>query len=222
MQKKYECVNLSIDGDVATVQLNRPEKRNCLSPTLHRNMVDALNEVARAKCKVMVVTGTGDSFSAGMDLEQCFFEPFDDPDKFNDVNAPCFEWFTHLKSFPAVTVAKVNGWAFGGGFEIAGICDIVIAAEESVWGLSEINFGIFPGGGATWSYAHNMLRKQALFYALTGATFTGKEAVALGMANIAVPLKDLDAEVDKWVKISPARAARCCARPRRCTRNRCA
>lgn len=200
MQKKYECVNLSIDGDVATVQLNRPEKRNCLSPTLHRNMVDALNEVARAKCKVMVVTGTGDSFSAGMDLEQCFFEPFDDPDKFNDVNAPCFEWFTHLKSFPAVTVAKVNGWAFGGGFEIAGICDIVIAAEESVWGLSEINFGIFPGGGATWSYAHNMLRKQALFYALTGATFTGKEAVGLGMANIAVPLKDLDTEVDKWVK----------------------
>ena len=149
---KYECVNLTIDGDVATAQLNRPEKRNCLSPTLHRNMVDALNEVARAKCKVLVVTGSGDSFSAGMDLEQCFLEPFDDPQKFIEINTPCFEWLTHLKNFPGVTVAKVNGWAFGGGFEIASICDIVIAAEESVWGLSEINFGIFPGGGATWSY----------------------------------------------------------------------
>jgi trans-feruloyl-CoA hydratase/vanillin synthase len=196
---KYECVNLTIDGDVATVQLNRPEKRNCLSPTLHRNMVDALNEVARAKCKVLVVTGSGDSFSAGMDLEQCFLEPFDDPQKFIEINTPCFEWLTHLKNFPGVTVAKVNGWAFGGGFEIASICDIVIAAEESVWGLSEINFGIFPGGGATWSYAHNMTRKQALFYALTGATLTGKQAVDLGLATMAVPLKDLDAEVAKWV-----------------------
>ena len=181
--KKYECVNLTIDGDVATVQLNRPEKRNCLSPTLHRNMVDALNEVAAAKCKVLVVTGSGDSFSAGMDLEQCFLEPFDDPQRFIEINTPCFEWLTHLKNFPGVTVAKVNGWAFGGGFEIASICDIVIAAEESVWGLSEINFGIFPGGGATWSYAHNMTRKQALFYALTGATLTGKQAVDLGLGD---------------------------------------
>lgn len=196
---QYECVNLSIDGDVATVQFNRPEKRNCLSPTLHQNMVDALKEVAAADCKVLVVTGSGDSFSAGMDLEQCFLEPFNDPQQFNKVNEPCFEWFSHLRNFPAVTVAKVNGWAFGGGFEIASICDIVIAAEESVWGLSEINFGIFPGGGATWSYAHNMMRKQALFYALTGATLTGKQAVELGLATMAVPLAELDAEVQKWV-----------------------
>ncbi|MBV1960426.1 MAG: p-hydroxycinnamoyl CoA hydratase/lyase [Immundisolibacteraceae bacterium] len=196
---QYECVDLAVEGDVATVILNRPEKRNCLSPTLHRNMVDVLNVVAAEKCKVLVITGAGDSFSAGMDLEQCFLEPFDDPEKFNEINQPCFEWFSHLRNFPGVTVAKVNGWAFGGGFEIASICDIVIAAEESVWGLSEINFGIFPGGGATWSYAHNMTRKQALFYALTGATLTGTEALALGLATKVVPLADLDGEVDKWV-----------------------
>ncbi|MEL0081800.1 MAG: p-hydroxycinnamoyl CoA hydratase/lyase [Gammaproteobacteria bacterium] len=196
---KYACVNLAIDGDVAQVELNRPEKRNCLSPELHLNMVDVLNEVVAANCKVMVITGAGDAFSAGMDLEQCFLEPFDDPDRFNQVNAACFEWFTHLRNFPAVTVAKVNGWAFGGGWEIASICDIVVAAEESVWGLSEINFGIFPGGGATWSYAHNMTRKQALYYALTGNTLTGKQAVDLGLATIAVPLAELDAEVDQVI-----------------------
>ena len=195
----YECVNLDIDGAVARVEFNRPEKRNCLSPTLHRNMVDALREAEAAKVKVLVVTGAGESFSAGMDLEQCFLEPFDDPDRFMEINRHCFTWFTHLKDFPAVTVAKVNGWAFGGGFEIAGICDIVVAAQESVWGLSEINFGIFPGGGATWSYTHNMMRKQALYYALTGDTFTGKEAVALGLATKAVPLAKLDEETDKVV-----------------------
>ena len=195
----YEAINFSIEGDVATVQFNRPEKKNCMSPTLHSNTRDALEKAAAAKVKVLVMTGVNDSFCAGMDLEQCFFEPFDDPEKMEAINADVFAWFTHLKNFPAVTVAKVNGWCFGGGMELAGICDIVVAAEESVWGLSEVNFGIFPGGGTTWSYAHNMPRKQALYYALTGETFTGKEALALGYATKVVPRAELDAATQKVI-----------------------
>ncbi len=197
---KYEAINLSIDGGVATIQFNRPEKKNCMNPTLHNNMVHALEEVSQAKVKVLVITGINDTFCAGMDLEQCFFEPFDDPERMEEINKDVFSWFSRLKSFPAITIAKVNGWCFGGGMELAGICDISIVANESVWGLSEVNFGIFPGGGTTWSYAHNMpARKKALYYALTADTFTGAEAEGLGYSTKSVPLADLDAETQKVI-----------------------
>jgi len=189
----YQNIILEIDGDVATITLNRPEKKNCMSPELHEEMVYALREVRAAKVKVLVLTGAGDAFIGGMDLEKCFFEPFDDPEKFAEGTEFSFEWMKHLKAFPAVSIAKVNGWCFGGGMEVVGLCDICIAAEESTWGLSEVNFGIFPGGGTTWTVAHNMpARKQALYYALTADTFDGKKAVELGWASKAVPLAELD------------------------------
>ena len=195
----YECVDLKIENSVGWVTFNRPEKRNCMSPQLHRNMCDVMDEVEAAHCKVIVVTGEGAAFCAGMDLEQCFLEPFDDPELFNEINGDAFKWFIRIKNTKAVTIAKVNGWCFGGGMMLTGILDIVVAADESVWGLSEVNFGIFPGGGTTWSYGMNMPRKQALYYALTGETFTGAEAVGLGYASKAVPLADLDATTQKVV-----------------------
>ena len=196
----YENIILDIDGDVATVTMNRPEKKNCMSPALHQDMVDALHEVRAAKVKVLLLTGAGNAFIGGMDLEKCFFEPFDDPDLFKELTDISFEWMKHLKAFPAVTIAKVNGWCFGGGMEVVGLCDICIAAEESTWGLSEVNFGIFPGGGTTWTVAHNMpARKQALYYSLTADTFDGKKAVELGWATKAVPLTQLDEETQRVV-----------------------
>lgn len=196
----FPHVELSIDGPVATVRLARPEKKNAMSPELHQSMNEALTEVeGNGAVKVCVVTGTDDSFCGGMDLERCFLEPFDDPEKFRSINAVALKWFRQLKSLNAVTIAKVNGWCFGGGFELAGICDIIITRDDATFGLSEINFGIFPGGGTMWATAHNMPRKQALYYALTGQTFTGAQAVALGMATHAVPADQLDAEVDRVV-----------------------
>ncbi|MDI3317232.1 MAG: p-hydroxycinnamoyl CoA hydratase/lyase [Bacillota bacterium] len=195
MEKRFECVNLVIDGAVATVQLNRPEKKNAMSPQLHQDMNDALTAIEEQDgVKVVVVTGVGDSFCGGMDLEKCFLEPFDDPDEFTRVNDIALTWFRRLKAFPAVTLASVNGWCFGGGVELVGICDLAIAAEEAVFGLSEINFGIFPGGGTMWAAAHNLNRKQALYYSLTGETFNGRQAAELGLVNRAVPASQLAAE----------------------------
>ncbi len=196
----YENIILEIEGELATITLNRPEKKNCMSPALHSEMCVALKEVEAAKVKVMVLTGAGNAFIGGMDLEKCFFDNWDNPEDFVDGVKPSFEWMSHLKKFPAVTIAKVNGWCFGGGMEVVGLCDIAIVAEESIWGLSEVNFGIFPGGGTTWTVVNNMpSRKQALYYSLTADTFTGKEAVELGWASKAVPLAELDSHTDKVV-----------------------
>lgn len=197
---KFEEVKLTIQEGVATVQLNRPKKKNCMSPTMHRNMNDALTEIEKAKdVKVVVITGVKDSFCAGMDLEKTFLEAFGDSEKFNEINESALNWFKRLKAFPAVTVAKVNGWCFGGGFLVATACDIVITSDDAVWGLSEVNFGMIPGGGVSWAYAHHFPRSQGLYYALTGETIKGSEAVALGLAAKSVPADQLDAETKKIV-----------------------
>jgi trans-feruloyl-CoA hydratase/vanillin synthase len=192
---KYENLIVEIEGALAKIQLNRPKKKNSMSPGLHQDMTEALEQVAAASgVKALILTGVGDSFCGGMDLENCFLKPFSNPDEFRRINEPPFKWFKRLKSFPTVTIASVNGWCFGGGFEIAGACDIIIAANEATFGLSEINFGIFPGGGTMWVAAHNLDRKRALYYALTGDTFNGKQAVEYGFANFSVPRKSLNQE----------------------------
>ncbi|MGV1049396.1 MAG: p-hydroxycinnamoyl CoA hydratase/lyase [Solirubrobacterales bacterium] len=193
----YDHVVLSFESEVATLQLNRPEKKNALSPALHKDIDDALTEIEEhGGVKVLVVTGTDEAFSAGMDLEECFLDTFEEPEKFEEMNSLATGWPQRVKAFPAVTVAKVRGWCFGAGFQLAGLCDIVITAEDAVFGMPEINFGILPAGGTLWAAAHNMTRKQALYYALTGDRLSGSEAVELGMATRAVPAAELDEVVD--------------------------
>jgi trans-feruloyl-CoA hydratase/vanillin synthase len=195
-----DTVNVEIDGPKATIYLNRPDKKNAMNPQMHLDMNEALDLIEKAgTVKVVVVTGSGDSFSAGMDLEECFLRPYDDPELFYRTNLVALQWFQRLKAFHAVTVAKVNGFAFGGGFEVTGLCDLAIASETAKFGLSEINFGIFPAGGATWAATHNLPRKQALYYILTGDTLTGKQAEEYGLVNKAVPAGELDAETDRLV-----------------------
>jgi trans-feruloyl-CoA hydratase/vanillin synthase len=161
----------------------------------------ALDEVENNDAvKALVITGSGNSFSAGMDLEECFLEPYEDPMLFYKTNLVALKWFERLKAFPKVTIAAVNGYAFGGGFEVTGLCDLAVAAEDVKFGLSEINFGIFPAGGASWAITHNMPRKQALYYILTGDTLTGRQAEEYGLVNRAVPADELEATVDEFVE----------------------
>ena len=197
---KLECVTLEIDGPTATVRLDRPDKKNAMNPQMHRDMHTVLDAIeADGNVKVVVATGNGNSFSAGMDLEECFLQPYEDPMLFYRTNLVALQWFQRWKAFPAVTVAKVNGFAFGGGVELTGISDLAVASETAMFGLSEMNFGIFPAGGASWATAHNLPRKQALYYILTGDTFTGKQAAEFGFVNKAVPLEELDEATDRVV-----------------------
>ncbi|MEV6520961.1 p-hydroxycinnamoyl CoA hydratase/lyase [Longispora sp. NPDC051575] len=197
---ELETVNLDIEGPKATVYFNRPAKKNAMNPQMHNDMHEILDAIeADENVKAVVITGNGNSFSAGMDLEECFLKPYDDPMLFYKTNLVALKWFQRLKAFPAVTIAKVNGYAFGGGFEVTGLCDLAVANEAAKFGLSEINFGIFPAGGASWAATHNLPRKQALYYILTGDTMTGREAETHGLVNKAVPLEELDAETDRIV-----------------------
>src|SRR3990172_2898899 len=109
---QFEHVDLTIQGEVGTIQITRSEKKNSMNPTFHHNMNDALTELEKySAVKALVITGSGDSFCGGNDLKQSFLEPFEQgPDEFSRVADLTIKWFRRLKVFPAVTVASVNGW----------------------------------------------------------------------------------------------------------------
>ncbi len=199
---EFKNITFWINGPIAKIQFNRPKKKNAISPQMHQEISDAISKLERMDgVKVLILTGSSDSFCAGMDLEKYFLEPYSNPEELVRVKRLASSWYIRLRNLPAVSIAAVNGWCFGGGVCIAAICDIVIAAEEAIFGLSEVNFGLFPGGGTMWAVAKSMNRKQALYFSLTGETFDGRKAVELGLATRAVPLNKLEKETKRLADV---------------------
>lgn len=194
----FATVDLRIVDKRAFIEFNRPDKRNAMSPPLHDDMHHALDLVERhGDVRVLVISGRGDSFCAGMDLEEFLLDNFNDPEAFLRVSERALSWFRRLKGFNGVTLSAVNGWCIGGGMLVAGLCDISIAASDARFGLSEINFAVLPGAGLTWMTARHLSRKAALFYLLTGQLFDGDRAAEIGLVNYAVPATSLRDEVEK-------------------------
>ncbi|MGQ9368309.1 p-hydroxycinnamoyl CoA hydratase/lyase [Azospirillum sp. ST 5-10] len=197
MTETYETLLVDIAGKVATVTFNRPEKRNAMSPQLHADAVAVLERLRwDPEVNVVVFTGAGSAFCAGMDLKQYFIETRDDATAFERVYRDAVEWRGRtLRYYPKVTIAMVNGDCFGGAFSIVEGCDLAFAADEARFGLSEINFKLFPGGSVSKTLANLLSPRDALFYALTGRPFDGREAARIGFVNAAVPAAELTAHV---------------------------
>jgi trans-feruloyl-CoA hydratase/vanillin synthase len=189
-----KLVNVEFDDGIAWVSMNRPEKRNAISPALSAEMFEVIDALeADERCGVLVITGTGQSFCAGMDLKEYFREtdtlsPLERARIFR-VNA-MWQW-RRLMHYPKPTIAMVNGWCFGGAFTPLVSCDLAIAAEEAVFGLSEINWGIIPAGIVTRALAAVVGQRDALYHIMTGETFDGRKAAQMGLVNEAVPLAQL-------------------------------
>ncbi len=198
-KKVYKTVKVEKENGITWVILNRPEKRNAMSPQLHFEMVDVLIELeSDDETKVLVLTGAGDSWCAGQDLKEFFQELDDKPAERRRAEWATHEWrWRSLLTFPKPTIAMVNGYCFGGGFTQLIACDIAIAAEDAIFGLSEINFGIFPGGLVSRVIADAMSYRDALYYSLTGDTFDGKQAAEMRLVTFAVPREKLREETVK-------------------------
>lgn len=192
---QLENVLLTVDERVATITLNRPKKKNAMSPELHADMGRVFDYLdSRDDIQVLVITGAGNAFCTGMDLERFLMDGLDDPAQFRLNSDLAFNWFRRLKAFTGITIASVNGWCVAGGMLVASICDLAISAEEARYGLSEINFATIPGAGLTWVTAEALNRREALFYLTTGRIFDGVKAASMGLVNYAVPLAQLAAE----------------------------
>lgn len=211
----YSTILVEKREGVTTLRFNRPEKRNAMSPTLHREMYDALSELQfDADTQVLVMTGNPDCFSAGQDMKEFFLELEEDPRAREEARRLALAWRDEkLRFFPHPTIAAISGWCLGGGVDVACAADIAIAAEDATFGLPEINHGGFPGGLTTKTFQELVLPRQALFYLMTGRTFSGRVAADIGLVTMAVPRGELDAavlEIANELKQKDAHALRAC------------
>ncbi|KVH57803.1 p-hydroxycinnamoyl CoA hydratase/lyase [Burkholderia sp. MSMB1072] len=191
---RWQTVEVKVEAGIAWVTLNRPEKRNAMNPTLNREMLEVLDAIEfDYEAKVLVLTGAGAAWTAGMDLKEYFREIDGGPDALQEkVRRDASEWqWRRLRMYNKPTIAMVNGWCFGGGFSPLVACDLAIAADDAVFGLSEINWGIPPGNLVSKAMADTVGHRRALHFIMTGDTFTGAEAAEMGLVNSSVPLAGL-------------------------------
>jgi trans-feruloyl-CoA hydratase/vanillin synthase len=188
-----ETVKIERDGGVTFIILNRPEKRNAMSPQLHLDMCDALDWAEEdEQTKVVVITGAGGNFCAGQDLKLYFRATEDDPKARVRARRAAHEWrWNKLSAFPKATIAMVHGYCFGGGFTPVIACDFAIAADDATFGLSEVNWGIIPGGLVAWAVTEVLGYRDAIYYSVTGDRFNGKEASTMRFVNKSVPAAQL-------------------------------
>jgi feruloyl-CoA hydratase/lyase len=194
---QYQTILVEIKDKIAKVILNRPEKKNAINPQLVRDLAQVLEDLRyNDDVAVLVLTGAGNAYCAGMDLKEFFHDLKGKvPAEYDRVWRLLQESRGRtLRYYPKPTIAMVNGFCFGGAFPTVECCDLAIAADEAMFGLSEINFGLFPGGHVSKSLANLLRSRDALFYGMTGRQFDGKKAAEIGFVNFSVPLAKLEAE----------------------------
>jgi trans-feruloyl-CoA hydratase/vanillin synthase len=196
-RSEVETVAFSVEAAIAWVKFNRPEKRNCMNPALNRQMLRVLDELEfRSDVGVLVLTGEGTAWSAGMDLKEYFRDT--EALGLGAVRAAqreAYGWWRRLRWYQKPTIAMVNGWCFGGGYGPLFACDLAFAAEEAQFGLSEINWGILPGGNASKIARELLSFRRAMYHALTGENIGGRTAAEWGLVNEAVPQQHLQQRV---------------------------
>src|SRR3954468_19166648 len=182
-------VKVEFDDGIAWLKLNRPDKRNAMSVALATEMNQVLDDLELDdRCGVVVLTGEGSAFSAGMDLKD-FFRATDGKSDLERQRAyrETRDWqWRKLTFYGKPTIAMVNGWCFGGGFTPLICRDLAIASDDAVFGLSEINWGVIPGGVVSKALATVMNDRRALYYIMTGEKFDARTAEQLGLINEAV------------------------------------
>jgi feruloyl-CoA hydratase/lyase len=206
----YENVKVKINDGIAFAMLNRPSKRNAMSPALHYEMDDALGRLeVDNDVKVVVITGEGGNFSAGQDLKMFFRELEKNPGERKKAQSAANRWrWERIYGYDKPTIAMVHGYCVGGAFMQLLACDFAIAAENATFSLSEVNWGILPGALVAKVVSDMVLPRHALYYACLGDAFDGKEAARIGMVNYAVPPEKLEAATidlaQRLMKKSPA------------------
>lgn len=196
-KEEQDTVAVTIENNIAWVSFNRPEKRNCMSPKLNRQMMRVLDDLEfRDDVGVLVLTGEGTAWSAGMDLKEYFREnEAKGLGAVRKAQSESYGWWRRLRWYQKPTIAMVNGWCFGGGYGPLFGCDLAFCADEASFGLSEINWGILPGGGASKVAIDLMPMRKAMYHAMMGENIDGKTAVEWGLVNESMPLADLKKRV---------------------------
>lgn len=182
----YTTLRLELKDQVATITLDRPEKRNAISPQMIQELMAALGEIERSPARVAMVTGAGKAFCAGMDLEALKAFPSQSPAEVVEDARRIAALFRRLYFFPRPLIAAVNGAAVAGGCAIATFADFTLAVPEAKFGYTEVRIGFMPAIISTF-VVRQVGEKRARDLLLTGRIFEAEEVYRLGLVNEIVP-----------------------------------
>jgi len=186
----FQTLELAYDNGVATITLNRPEKRNALSIQLLNDLLAALDEVEKSDAQILILTGAGKAFCAGMDLDELKTLTGKSHDENVEDSRRMAQIFRRLYDFPKPTIAAVNGAAIAGGMGLATMCDFTLAAPKAKFGYTEVRIGFVPAIVSSilvWQVGHKIARDLLL----TGRIFEATEGHRLGLVNEVVPAEQL-------------------------------
>jgi enoyl-CoA hydratase len=186
----HEALRVDVADAIATLTIDRPEKHNALNSVVRRELVDALDALRdRDDVRVVVLTGAGDrAFVAGADIAEFDGRSPIEQRAAMEGRRP----FDEVAAFPKPTLARINGFALGGGCELAMACDIRIAARSARLGQPEIRLGLIPGGGGTQRLPRLVGAGRALRLILTGELIDAEEAGRIGLVDMVVDDAELD------------------------------
>jgi enoyl-CoA hydratase len=174
-------IEVSVREEFAVITLNRPEALNALSFSLVSDLGDAFDQVAVGNHRALIITGAGDrAFCAGADVTELMGRGQEETRQATDRGQ---RTFARLDTFPIPSVAVINGYAFGGGLELATACTFRLATPNAKFGTPEIKLGIIPGYGATQRLPRLVGEARALEMVMTGRTVEAEEAERIGLVN---------------------------------------
>jgi methylglutaconyl-CoA hydratase len=186
----YKTIQLNYDSRLATLTLNRPDKRNAISYDLIEELVQALDEVAKSSALVLILTGSGKAFCSGMDLDNLKALLGRTPEQSLKDSGTMAGLFRSLYDFPKPTIAAVNGAAVAGGCGLATLCDFTLAVPEAKFGYTEVRIGFVPAIVSTF-LLRQVGEKHARDLLLTGRIISADEAFRIGLINEIVALEKL-------------------------------
>src|SRR6202451_3764193 len=186
----YKTIQLAYDSGVATITLNRPDRRNAISFELIDDLLRALKEVEASDAIVLILTGAGKAFSSGMDLDNLKALIGRSPEQNLQDSETMGRLFRTLYEFPKVTIAAVNGAAIAGGTGLALLCDFTLAVPEAKFGYTEVRIGFVPAIVSTF-LLRQVGEKIARDLLLTGRLFDAEEAHRIGLLTQIVPPEKL-------------------------------
>ena len=183
-------LQLSYFGEIATITLNRPEKRNAISAEMIAELLSAFDEVEASPGRVLILTGAGKAFCSGMDLDALKSLSTQSPAQHLEDARTLARLCRRLWSFPKPTIAAVNGHAIAGGCGLATLCDFTIAVPEAKFGYPEVRIGFLPAVVSIF-LVRQIGEKQARDLLLTGKTIDAAEALRLGLITQIAPAEEL-------------------------------
>src|SRR5437016_8974981 len=207
----YSTLLLEIAGNLATITLNRPEKRNAISTQMMAELQTTLDQIEKSHARVAIVTGSGKAFCAGMDLDMLVAIAKQSPAENQEDSRRMAKMFRRIWSFPRPLIGAVNGAAYAGGCGIATLCDFTLAVPEAKFGYTEVKIGFLPAIVSVF-LTRQIGEKRSRDLLLTGRIISAEQAMDYGLVTEVVPAESLldraNALADELMAASPSSLTR--------------